>query len=195
MSKRHHYETRQNGTQRHPTHSRSGVDDGSLPEVFEGEGTWHAFATALTECPECASNRETAVHDRENTVRRLHSQGGLEGDRNDEKRVETDTGTQSTMLDPGTVATFYAGVSTSADSLSIHVHFSTGHTVELIGPDETVHRSVDPGDSMKEAIGIRTWTVDSSEPGQWTVEIRSPLSGEKRKVSVTFGTLTAEQDT
>lgn len=193
MSKRRHSETERDTSQRHPTHSRSGVDDESLPAVIEGETTWHALAAALTECPECARQRATAVSDPEDAVRRWRAPRDVGVERDDWIRFETDTGTQSTSLEPGTVATFYAGVSNSTDSLSVHVHFGSDHAVELVDPDGAVTRTADPADSAKRAIGVKTWTVESPDPGQWSVEIRAPTSGEKYGVSVTFGTLTAER--
>jgi hypothetical protein len=190
MSKRRHYETDGDGSQRHPNRSRSGVDDESLPAVIEGETTWHALAAALTDCPECARQRATAVSDPEDAVRRWRAPKDAGVERDDDTRFETDTGTQSTTLGSGTVATFYAGVSSDTDSLSVHVHFGSDHTVELIDPNGTVERSADPVESPERAVGVRTWTVEEPDPGQWSVQMRAPTSGEKRGVTVTFGTLT-----
>lgn len=184
MSERRHTRPRANSRHEHLSHARGGVDSETLPSVIDGKSAWHAIAVAVTGCRTCERHRTPGISEPAEAVRRWRSP--RDADERPEATYETDAGTQSTTLEPGTVAAVYAGIDRDTDRLSAHAHFGSDHSVRLLGPDHDVYRTAEPDEG---AIGVRTWTVTDPDPGQWTVEIRSPERAEPRDVSVTLGTL------
>lgn len=192
MSHRSNTETRAETGQRHPTSARSiEVDESPTSETRGGELAWPFLSPAITDCSECRRGRSTAVSDGNGTDRPWRSTEGVGDDA--ATTVESDTGTESVRLDPGTVAALYAAVRPRADLLSVHVHADPAYTVRLRGPGGDVHRTISATGRSGDSVGVVTWTVEAPPRGQWTVEVRAPADAPSERVAVTFGTLAGDE--
>ncbi|NHN49022.1 hypothetical protein G9464_15670 [Halostella sp. JP-L12] len=190
MSHRRHTETRAETGQGHPTSARSiEVDDSSTSETREDELAWPFLSPAITDCSECRRGRPTTVSGG-TTVRQGGSADAVGGDA--ATTIESDTGTESVRLEPGTVAALYAAVGPEADLFTVHVHADPAYTVRLRGPDGVVSRTISATGGSGDNVGVVTWTVEAPPRGRWTVEVRAPADASRERVSVTFGTLAGD---
>ena len=192
MSHRTNTETRAETGQRHPNTARSSAtDDSSAAGASGDELAWPFLSPAITDCPQCRHQRSTAVTEGGTTDRPW---GSSEGSADDAATTtESDTGTESVRLEPGTVAALYATVRPQADLFSVHVHADPAYTVRLRGPGGDVHRTISATGGSGDSVGVVTWTVEAPPRGRWTVEIRAPTDASCERVSVTFGTLTGDE--
>lgn len=191
MSQQTNTETRAETGRRHPNTARStATDDSSAAETREDELTWPFLSPAITDCPECRHHRPTTVSGG-TTDRQGGSTDAVGGDA--ATTLESDSGTESVRLEPGTVAALYAAVRPEADLFSVHVHADPAYTVRLRGPDGVVSRTISATGGSGDDVGVVTWTVEAPPRGQWTVEIRAPTDASRERVSVTFGTLAGDE--
>jgi hypothetical protein len=184
MSHRTNTETRAETGQRHLTARSTGVDESSTAETRADELKWPFLSPAITDCPRCQSRRLTAVSEGATT-------DAVGGDA--ATTPESDTGTESVRLEPGTVAALYATVRPEADVFSVHVHADPAYTVRLRGPDGVVRRTISATEGSGDRVGTVTWTVEAPPRGKWMVEVRAPADASCERVSATFGTLTGDE--
>jgi len=191
MSHRTNTETRAETGQRHPNTARSTeAGDSSVSETRADEYAWPFLSPALTDCPRCRHRRPSPVDDAATTDCLWGSADVVGGDA--ATTSESDTGTESVRLEPGTVAALYAAVRPDADLFSVHVHADPAYTVRLRGPDGDVRRSISATGGSGDDVGVVTWTVEAPPRGRWTVEIQTPDDAPCERVSVTFGTLAGD---